>query len=164
MVLTVQQKSLQELQADGLVCPPLLNCKNIWYRPCCLQVTVLGTPGEDCGHGSKIDMLQAGVFQDIDFCMMLEPFNQNILYPKHFNLVVVDVTYKGKSSHASASPWEGRNALDAAVACYNNVALLRQHLKPQWSINGLFSCIPQFWSWGKVILNTFICCKLHHCY
>lgn len=89
-----------------------------------------------CGHGSKIDMLNSGAFENIDFCMMVAPFNQTMLYPKHFHLVVVEVNYIGKASHASAAPWEGRNALDAVVACYNNLALLRQQLKPNWHING----------------------------
>lgn len=97
---------------------------------------MLGTPGEDCGHGSKIDMLNAGAFLDVDFCMLLAPYSQNVLFPNHFHLVVVEVNYTGKASHSSAAPWEGRNALDAAVACYSNVALLRQQLKPDWHING----------------------------
>ena len=36
----------------------------------------------------------------------------------------------GKTAHAAAAPWEGINALDAAVACYNNVSMLRQQMKP----------------------------------
>ncbi len=51
-------------------------------------------------------------------------------------LFAVHVSYKGKAAHASAFPWEGRNALDAAVACYNNISLLRQQLKPTWLVNG----------------------------
>ena len=48
----------------------------------------------------------------------------------------VNVTYKGKSSHASAYPWEGLNALDAAVLAYNNVSAFRQQMKPKWKIHG----------------------------
>lgn len=36
----------------------------------------------------------------------------------------------GRAAHASCGPWEGVNALDAAVAAYNNISLLRQALKP----------------------------------
>ena len=36
----------------------------------------------------------------------------------------------GKPSHAAAAPWEGINALDASVACYNSVSMLRQQMKP----------------------------------
>ena len=99
-------------------------------------MTLLGTPGEDSGRGAKIDMIRAGTFKDIDFGLMLWPLNKNLLYPNHFTLVTVDVSYRGKAAHASAYPWEGKNALDAAVACYSNIALLRQQLKPTWMING----------------------------
>ena len=99
-------------------------------------MTILGTPGEDSGRGAKIDMIEAGVFTPVDIALMLWPLNNNIVFPRHFTLLTVDVVYKGKAAHASAFPWEGKNALDAAVACYNNVALLRQQLKPTWMING----------------------------
>lgn len=49
--------------------------------------------------------------------------------------------YTGKEAHASGYPWDGLNALDAAVACYNNVALLRQHIKPTCKIHGNISLI-----------------------
>lgn len=81
-------------------------------------------------------MVTNGAFADVDFAMMPAPFNNNITFPKHFCLATVTVKYQGKAAHASAFPWEGRNALDAAVACYTNIALLRQQLKPTWMING----------------------------
>ena len=74
----------------------------------------------------------------MDCCLMLAPLNMNLLFPKFYTLLVVKVSYKGKAAHASAFPWEGRNALDAAIACYNNIGLLRQQLKPTWSINGRY--------------------------
>lgn len=46
------------------------------------------------------------------------------------------VKYHGKASHASAYPWEGVNALDAAVLAYNNMSVLRQQLKPDWKLQG----------------------------
>lgn len=48
----------------------------------------------------------------------------------------VSVKYHGKASHASAYPWEGVNALDAAVLAYNNISALRQQLKPEWRLHG----------------------------
>lgn len=36
----------------------------------------------------------------------------------------------GKPAHAGASPWDGVNALDATVSCYNNLSMLRQQIKP----------------------------------
>jgi len=34
------------------------------------------------------------------------------------------------------SPWEGRNAVDAAVLAYNNVSALRQQLHPSIRVHG----------------------------
>ena len=48
----------------------------------------------------------------------------------------VNVTYKGKASHSAAFPWEGINALDAAVLAYNNISVLRQQIKPEWRVHG----------------------------
>jgi metal-dependent amidase/aminoacylase/carboxypeptidase family protein len=33
------------------------------------------------------------------------------------------------SAHASASPWDGQNALDAAVLAYSSISTLRQQIK-----------------------------------
>lgn len=43
-----------------------------------------------------------------------------------------------RRAHAALSPWQGQNALDAAVAAYTNVALLRQQVKPSHRIHGIF--------------------------
>uniref|UniRef100_A0A3P9HRU6 Peptidase M20 domain-containing protein 2 n=1 Tax=Oryzias latipes TaxID=8090 RepID=A0A3P9HRU6_ORYLA len=53
------------------------------------------------------------------------------------DISVVTVKYHGKASHASAYPWEGVNALDAAVLAYNNLSALRQQLKPEWRLHGI---------------------------
>ena len=45
----------------------------------------------------------------------------------------------GKASHAAAAPWEGINALDAAVTCYNNVSMLRQQTKTTSRVCGIIS-------------------------
>lgn len=42
-------------------------------------------------------------------------------------------------AHAALSPWEGQNALDAAVLAYTNISLLRQQVKPTARIHGIFS-------------------------
>jgi metal-dependent amidase/aminoacylase/carboxypeptidase family protein len=49
------------------------------------------------------------------------------------------VEYRGEAAHAAAFPHKGRNALDAAVLGYMNVAALRQHIRPQERIHGIFT-------------------------
>lgn len=59
-----------------------------------------------------------------------ETNKQCLLFPS------VTVKYYGKASHAAAYPWEGVNALDAAVLAYNNLSVLRQQMKPTWRVHG----------------------------
>ena len=40
------------------------------------KLTILGTPAEE-GFGGKIDLINAGAFQDIDVAMMSHPFPEN---------------------------------------------------------------------------------------
>jgi metal-dependent amidase/aminoacylase/carboxypeptidase family protein len=49
------------------------------------------------------------------------------------------VRYHGQAAHAAAFPHKGRNALDAAVLGYMNVAALRQHIKPNERIHGIIT-------------------------
>jgi len=42
-----------------------------------------------------------------------------------------------KSAHASAAPWEGQNALDAAFITYGSISALRQQVKPTHRIHGI---------------------------
>lgn len=42
----------------------------------------------------------------------------------------INCEFTGKSAHAGATPWDGQNALDAFVSAYNNVAMLRQQIRP----------------------------------
>jgi metal-dependent amidase/aminoacylase/carboxypeptidase family protein len=46
------------------------------------------------------------------------------------------IEYFGKPTHASASPWNGLNAYDAAVAAHVNIGLLRQQLRPVERVHG----------------------------
>ena len=41
------------------------------------------------------------------------------------------------SAHAAAAPWEGQNALDAAVLAYNSVSVLRQQIRPECRVHGI---------------------------
>ncbi|CDO77905.1 hypothetical protein BN946_scf184692.g3 [Trametes cinnabarina] len=50
----------------------------------------------------------------------------------------IDVEFFGHTAHAALSPWEGQNALDAAVLAYTNISVLRQQLKPTHRVHGIF--------------------------
>ncbi|XP_056150082.1 xaa-Arg dipeptidase-like [Lampris incognitus] len=104
--------------------------------PARVQVTVLGTPAEE-GSGGKVDMIREGAFEGLDVVFMAHPAQDDAPYLPDVAEHDVTIRYRGKASHASAYPWEGVNALDAAVLCYNNLSVLRQQLKPNWRVHGV---------------------------
>ena len=83
-------------------------------------------------------MIETGCFDDVDFCMMVHPSAFDVATPKVLASKQATITYHGHAAHAAAFPWEGVNALDAAVACYNSISMLRQQMKPTWRAHGVF--------------------------
>jgi amidohydrolase len=101
-----------------------------------VTVTLLGTPSEE-GGGGKIDLINAGYFDDVHAAMMVHPFpferlDAHCLAVDHF-----DVTYTGKEAHAAAAPWVGINALDALTIANVAIGLLRQQLPPGDLVHGI---------------------------
>ncbi len=101
-----------------------------------LTVFVHGCPAEE-GGGGKIRMLEAGMFDGIHAAMMVHPSpveadRMHCLSVSHF-----DVTYRGKTAHASAFPQDGINAADAITVAQVGLGLLRQHIKATDRIHGI---------------------------
>lgn len=101
------------------------------------KVIILGTPGEEGGAG-KVHLLKAGAFDHVSVAMMAHPSTRNAAASATTAVTKYAVTYTGRPAHAAGAPWEGVNAVDAAVAAYVNVAMLRQQLKPEWRVSGIF--------------------------
>ncbi len=99
---------------------------------------IMGTPAEE-GGGGKIEMARRGAFEHIDAAMMVHPADADLISMDTIALQELHVQYHGKAAHAAAAPWDGRNALDAAVLGYMNIAALRQHIRPTERIHGVFT-------------------------
>jgi amidohydrolase len=102
------------------------------------RVTVLGTPAEE-HHGGKVDLIRAGAFEAATASMMVHPSPRNVVDPMVLAIYHFSVQFHGKDAHAAASPWEGRNALDAFVQLYVNVSTFRQHMFPTDKMHGIIS-------------------------
>lgn len=102
------------------------------------RLRIMGTPAEE-GGGGKIVMARNGAFEGVDAAMMVHPADADLIRMDTIALQTVDVEFHGKAAHAAAAPHEGRNALDAAVLGYMNVAALRQHIGPNERIHGIFT-------------------------
>lgn len=101
------------------------------------RIRVLGTPAEEVGAGKEI-MARNGAFEDVDCAMMIHPAGFNLPAMPCICKTDVDVIYKGRASHAAAAPERGINALDALVNAYQSIAALRQHIRPDERIHGIF--------------------------
>lgn len=102
------------------------------------RVTILGSPAEE-GGGGKVFMIERGALEGIDAAMMVHPADGDLLTMDAIAFHGLDAVYTGEAAHAAAHPWQGRNALDAAVLGYMNIAALRQHIGPQERIHGIFT-------------------------
>jgi len=101
------------------------------------RVRIMGTPAEE-GGGGKIKMGRNGAFEGLAAAMMVHPADADLVRMDCIAVQELYVDYHGKAAHAAAAPQEGRNALDAAVLGYMNVATLRQHILPAERIHGIF--------------------------
>ncbi|EIN14737.1 hypothetical protein PUNSTDRAFT_56775 [Punctularia strigosozonata HHB-11173 SS5] len=104
-------------------------------------VVLLGTPAEEGGAG-KVTLLKKGAFKGMDACLMCHPG------PKHdigtslacsicYSLVALYKGHLTRIPQAAFNPWDGRNALDAAVQAYSSIGALRQHIKPDQRVHGV---------------------------
>jgi len=114
------------------------------------RIHVVGTPAEE-GGGGKVRLIKGGVFKDVDAAMMCHGWDRWIAHQDLLGIVRVGFEFAGKAAHASADPWEGVNALDAVIQTFNNVAMLRQQVRPEARIHGIITSggaapniIPEF--------------------
>lgn len=102
------------------------------------RVRILGCPAEE-GGGGKVFMIRAGAFDGVDAAMMVHPADHDLPTMTTLAIQGLEVRYRGEASHAASAPHLGRNALDAAVLGYVNVAALRQHIAPDERVHGIFT-------------------------
>ncbi|KAF3033775.1 hypothetical protein E8E11_001120 [Didymella keratinophila] len=112
------------------------------------RLRILGTPAEE-GGGGKAKLIDAGAFPgETAAAIMAHPlaahqvFHKPGYYQGLAGLKLIashkfKTEFRGKPAHAAGEPWNGVNALDAAVAAYSNVGLLRQQMEPDERVHGV---------------------------
>jgi amidohydrolase len=101
------------------------------------RVLILGTPGEEGGGGKQL-MMDEGALEGVAAAVMVHPAGVDLRTMDTLAIQRGTVTCTGHAAHASAAPEKGRNALDAMVLGYLNVAALRQHISPAERVHGIF--------------------------
>jgi amidohydrolase len=100
------------------------------------RVVWLGTPAEEGGGGKEL-MAQQGAFDGVDAALMVHPFTFDIAEPVFLGRRQLRATFTGVTSHASAQPFMGRNALDAVNLMYTGVGLHRQQMPSTDRVHGV---------------------------
>jgi amidohydrolase len=99
---------------------------------------VIGTPAEEAA-GGKVYMAARGAFKGLDCALMVHPGNRNTAIAFALACLELDVEFEGKAAHAAARPEAGVNALDAMVAAFVNIGLLRQQVRDSARIHGIIT-------------------------
>ncbi|MGD0612309.1 MAG: M20 family metallopeptidase [Anaerolineales bacterium] len=102
------------------------------------QVIVFGTPAEET-DGAKVPMVNSGCFDAVDAALMIHPYNANYTHTEALAYDAIQISFYGKASHASAAPWEGKNALDGVLLTFASVNALRQQMRPDARIHGVIT-------------------------
>lgn len=110
----------------------------------------LGCPAEEHG-GGKVLLAEAGVFDALDAAMIVHPTSISTGYDISFAIKRLYVEFFGRAAHAAAAPYKGLNALDAMIAFFNGIALMRQQMTERTRVHGIilnggqsFNTIPDY--------------------
>jgi amidohydrolase len=101
-------------------------------------VHVIGTPAEEAA-GGKVYMIDRGAFRDLDCAMMIHPGNRDTAVAYALACLELEVEFVGRPAHAAARPEAGLNALDAMIAAFVNIGLLRQQILDSARIHGIIT-------------------------
>ena len=110
------------------------------------QVSFIGVPAEEfieleyreqlkkegkiCYFGGKQELIRRGELDDVDMAMMFHAQDTGdmkaIIGPESNGFIGKKIHFIGKESHAGSAPYDGINALNAAMLAINNVHALRE--------------------------------------
>ena len=113
--------------------------------------------------GGKINMLEKGLFDDIDLVIHLHAMGENnfkfSIGSDLSGFVYKKIIFKGKASHAAVAPHLGINALNAYSLFNNSINLLRETFKEKDAIR-----IHGFISEGGQTVNSIPERVVYECY
>lgn len=102
------------------------------------SLSIIGTPGEEA-DGGKIILLEEGVFDNVDFALMMHPSSGNSIINRGGRAATgIEVNFTGKSAH-SASPGSGINALNAVLSTFQHIDMMRPTFQMQDNVNGIIT-------------------------
>ena len=103
-----------------------------------LEISVIGCPAEETGVGKR-RLVEAGVFEGFDAALMAHASDMRRAHRLFLGNRKLEIVYHGRASHAAAYPERGVNALDAVIAFFVGLGLLRQQLPREVRVHGIVS-------------------------
>jgi amidohydrolase len=106
------------------------------------SLIVIGTPAEEIPPPVKAILYDAGVFDGVDAAIMFHGGDKTTYKLPGSSGMALDAyefVFKGKTSHASSAPWEGRSALDAVILTFNAIDAMREHVDPGARMHGIIT-------------------------
>jgi len=122
-------------------------------------IVFFGTPAEEA-VGGKTYMARDGVFDDVDAMFAWHPGDESMADTTTSQAMVdLMVEFKGQAAHAASDPWNGRSALDGALAFTQGVEMMREHMRPSSRVHYVIvdggdvpNVIPEHakvWIWAR---------------
>jgi amidohydrolase len=103
-----------------------------------VRVHVVGCPAEEIGVGKR-RLVEAGAFADVDVALMAHAAGMRRAHRLFLGNRKFQFQYRGRAAHAAAYPERGVNALDAVIALFVALGLLRQQLPRGVRVHGIIS-------------------------
>ncbi len=104
-----------------------------------VRLRVLGTPGEETGHGGKLKMIAHGLFDDVDFAMMAHAGHMNL--PSRDMLCRKNIVAEFRNGQTDKPTGSRTNtyALDALLLTFHGLGQMRRDLRPRARLDGVIT-------------------------
>lgn len=116
------------------------------------KISIMGTPAEEVLINSgKMQMLEQGLFDDVDVVLMAHPAHHTWLGDPFLAAHKIQFSFKGRPAHAAGLPYQGINAYDAVQLTFTGLNFLRQQFRQDarvhWGevhVPAAMNVIPEF--------------------
>ena len=103
------------------------------------EIWVVGTPAEET-DGAKVLMAEEGVFDEADFAIMFHSYSgKSFADSRALAIDGYEITFKGQTSHAAATPWLGRSAQSGMLLFIDAINMMRLHVKDMCRVHALIT-------------------------
>ena len=102
------------------------------------RIRVVGCPAEEIGLGKR-RLVAAGAFAGTDVAVMAHAGGMRRAHRLFLGNRKLELVFHGRAAHAAAYPERGVNALDAVIALFVGIGLLRQQLPRGVRVHGIIS-------------------------